>query len=344
MALFFQILGVVFLLLIMFVVVAVLTIRTKIRGLAKDLQEELGKVGPPGRIHLNKLAAPEWDDPDGAAAVGSALRGLGFVSAGVFDVAEQPALKMEGWVDPSRSVSAALYEMASAGQWVDVYTHFQDGTRVTYANTKLGGGVDHAPGHDVQRFPGMDVKDLVDKFLSERAPKPAKPVAADTFAETFERVYADEMDWRNSRGGTTAAEIRRIAQLSGQPYNEDLVDATRFAARSHAARELRNAVVERFRHESNLPDEEWDEVGGRLLVVHDRMEDDEYLAALGVCMGDEDWDEDDLAGASGARTGTPRSAFATFNARLPEGRRCQLLGRVREPIEADLYVVPESDD
>jgi hypothetical protein len=168
MAIVLQVLGVAFLLLILFVVVAVLTIRSKLRGLARnfeDIAKDLSVAAPPAEIHLRPLATPSWDDEDAVEAQIQPLPELGFSSAGAFQVQEIPGLSVEGWVNSERCVTAVVYEHPRAGIWTDMYTHFQDGTRITFANTARGEGVEHAPGHTVERFPGIDTRTLFERFL-----------------------------------------------------------------------------------------------------------------------------------------------------------------------------------
>src|SRR4051794_23445004 len=99
MAVFFQILGVIFVLMIVFMVVAVLTIRSKLRGFAKTLEGLSGSMAvTPAHIHLTPLAAASWDNPDPVNALIAPLAELGFERVGAFQVDELGGLQLEGWV------------------------------------------------------------------------------------------------------------------------------------------------------------------------------------------------------------------------------------------------------
>src|SRR5262249_22899767 len=164
-----QVLGAIFLLLILFLVVAVLTVRAKLRTLAKSLEGMAGSMASsvtPARIRLRPMAAPSWEDEAAVEAEGGPLPGLGFANAGAFQVEEVPGLSLQAWVNPQSSVTAVVYEHPVAGVWTDMVTRYQDGTRATFANTQRGAGVDHAPGHTVERFPGLGSRELYERFLA----------------------------------------------------------------------------------------------------------------------------------------------------------------------------------
>jgi hypothetical protein len=52
-------------------------------------------------------------------------------------------------------------------------------------------------------------------------------VTPQEFVGRFERAYAQIMDWHIARGGPTEAEIRRIAERSGKPCTDELVELIR---------------------------------------------------------------------------------------------------------------------
>src|SRR5262249_1624139 len=147
-------------------------------------------------------------------------------------------------------------------------------------NTAAGAGVDHMPGHTVERLPGLDAAALYQRFLAERPKKPMiRPIAAE-FPAAFEKVYADEMDWRNGRGGPTEEEVRAVAGASGEECDDWVVDATRAMLGQQALQELEKALRRRFREQSGMPREEWDRVRRRLVVVHDRLTREGLAAKL----------------------------------------------------------------
>ena len=346
MALVLQVLGALTLLFFLFIVVVVLVIRAKLRKFVRNLEgmsQSLLASVTPARIHLQSMAVPSWEDAEAVAAQSEELPGLGFVKGGSYQVEEVPGMALEAWFHPERAVTAVIYEHPKAGVWTDMATRYQDGTRATFANTQQGEGVDHAPGHIMERFPGLTARALYERFLAERPDRPAITPTAELFVEVFEKAYADEMDWRNSRGGPTEDEIRRVAELTGEPISEEVLAATREMERSRAAAQLDEAVRERFLAETALSAAAWEKVRERIVVVHDRMTQELFESALMQCNDDRDWDDDPAPRIDETPEHSPRRLFAAINARAGDGRRCEKLGEVGQPVVADLYVVPETE-
>jgi hypothetical protein len=348
MAIVLQVLGVMFLLLILFRVVAVLTIRAKIRGFARNIEgfaNSMAASQTPARISLRPMAAPSWEDAEAIEAQAEPLPELGFAKAGDFQVEEIPGLSLEAWVNPEKAVTAVVYEHPVAGVWTDMVTRYEDGTRATFANTSHGGGVDHAPGHTVERFAGIGSKELYHRHLAQRPDRPVVVPTAEGFVERFEKAYADEMDWRNSRGGTTEAEIREIARLSGQTYDENVIAATRQMAQARAMLQLDEAIRERFLKETTLPASDWEGLRDRVFAVHDMMTQDAFEEAVNghLDLGGEE-DEQVAPQIDDTAAGSPRRLFARLNAEQSEAKRCRKLGEVAHPVAADVYAAPEPEE
>jgi hypothetical protein len=340
MGLLLQVLGALFLALILAVVVLFLVIRAKARRFLKtlgSLAEEVQKAaGTPARIELVPMAVNDWDDADAVAAQAGALADLGFEKAGDFEVRPVAGLRVEAWVKPAEAVTAVVYEHPQAGVWLDLYTHYEDGTRITYLNSSVGGGVDHAPGHEVGRFPGMAAGALYRKFMAERPAKPARAYGPSEFAGVFEKAYAEEMDWRNARGGPTDHEIRAVAALAGNRYSDEEFAMTRELLAQQALAQLTASLRERFLTQSGMSASEWERVRDRVLVVHDKLPDDQVADLLS-----EHCDEDDAEGFDYDSDAPVSARFAAFNDRLPPDRRFRLLGTLDEPVAAAVYCAAE---
>ncbi len=338
MSLLLQIFGVIFLLIILFVAVAILTIRAKLRGFVKTL-EGLSKTmaGAPSRITLIPLAAPSWANPSATLPLVDSLRSLGFEKVGNFQVQEIVGMEMEVWMNFAKSVTSVIYERPNVGIWLDLWTHFQDGTRMTFANPPVGNRIEFAPGHDCRLFPGMDARELFEKFLAERPDKPAKPVSAETFVSVFEKTYAEEHCWRNSRGGPSIDEIRAIGMRTGETYDEDVIQATHEFSERHALEELDETIRERFLEQTKMSAVEWERVRDRVIVIHDKMNPEVFEDVVGPWLDDEEFpDTSQVEGVA------PRRIFDQINEALPVKRRFERLGTVSSPVEADIYAVPES--
>jgi len=337
MGLLLQIFGVIFLLILIFIVVAVLTIRSKLRSFVKEF-EGLAKTMAvvPSRIHLEKNAEAYWEKPEATVPLIEPLMSLGFEKVGNFQIEELDGLHLEAWINPSKSVSSVVYQHPKAGTFIDFWTHFEDGTRITFANTAAGAGVEHEPGHDSRRFPDLGTRALYEKFLAERPQKPARPVSAETFVEVYERVYAEAQDWRNARGGVSKAELRAIGESAGGSYDEDVIEATHEFTERHAMEQLDESIRERFLEETKMSAVDWERVRDRVIVIHDKMTEEIYEEVIGP------WVDEDVFEQFDNEEGVPpRALFARMNRELSDASKFKHLGKVSSPVEADIYAAPE---
>lgn len=339
MAVFFQIVGVLFCLLLLLIAGGVLFVRYKIRQALASLQSA-APVGTPPRIHLERLVTPEWNDAAATAAQLDPLRALGFEDAGLFCVREMPDIRFQALAQPSESLYAVVYEHPAAGVWLDLVCRFQDGTSLTYLNTRQGSGMEQRPGHGKMRAPGLDPVALYQRILAERPQRPLLPARPEDFATTFEHAYAEEMDWRNSRGGPTTAEVRAVLAESGTEATEEQIAATQEILTYQALEGLEAALRERFLEQSTLTAAEWEEVRERVVFVHDRLPAGAVLELF------DEWVDADLDAAEEeemAPTGTIREQFARLNATLPNSDGFHKLGEVSTPVPADVYVAPQEE-
>lgn len=238
MSMVLQVLGglfVLFLVLIVGVVVLWQVIKSKLRKFAQGLAAD---AGTPSSIHLEPEPSPEWRDAGAVRRHRAPLESAGFQDAGVFSVAEMPGILLHAFAHPAEGAYAVVYEHPQVGVWLDLVTRYADGTSVTFGNATRGGGLDSQLGHDKVREPGGDPAALLRRFLAERAPKPRVAVSAAEFVSCFEQAYADEMQWRNERGGPTEEEIRRVAAESGREVCDETVAATREVLAARARESL----------------------------------------------------------------------------------------------------------
>ena len=337
MQLFLQILGAIFLLLILTVVVAFLTIRSKIRKFVKTL-EAMSKsiIVNPSRIHLTPLVEASWDAPETMQALIDGLNGLGFEKAGDFEVDELHGLRMEGWVNPTASATCVFFEDPEGETWIDLFTKYPDGSRFTITSNPESEGMAQPPGHLVKCVPSLSTRELYAQFLLERPDKPSSPVSAASFVEAYERDYAEEMDWRNSQGGPTEDEIRHVAAIAGAPYDDSVIKAAHDLTEREALDELAETLREHFLEESKISAVEWERVRDLVVLVHDRMTPEIFEEAVGPWL-----EQDELPEVNDQPGSRPREVFARLNEQLPAHDQFKRLGTVSTPIEADVYTAPQ---
>lgn len=220
------------------VLVALSLFKNQIAGLLAGFLAKAasGVAGPPPRIHLTRVDRPEWRNEPAVMAQVKQLVRLGFEDAGTFLVDEMK-LAIRALARPSESIYAVVYDHHpdTAGSWLDLVTRYQDGGSATYT-TSGGPALDSRPGHDKVRAPGASPEALYRRLVAERpAGRATSPAAPDAFQQVFEQAYAEEMKWRNDRGGATEREIRAVAAASGRKVSDLEVAATRKATESQAA-------------------------------------------------------------------------------------------------------------
>jgi hypothetical protein len=231
-----------------------------------------------------------------------------------------------------------VYEHPQAGVWMDLVSRYQDGTSVTYSNTAQGSGMDQRPGHSITREQGASPEAMFERLLRERPQRPLAPHTAESFQAVFEKAYADEMDWRNSRGGPTEEEVRAVLRQSGEEPTEEQIAQTREVLAAQALAGLQEALEERFREETTMSVSQWEEVEDLLVYIHDRLTPEMVLETFN------EWvDEESEAAMVPPAAASPREAFAILNTSLPEGRRFRKVGELSRPVAADVYAGSEEE-
>jgi hypothetical protein len=210
--------------LVLFVVLLFLVPRSLRRA-----QGATARSKSPKRIHLRRADDFALRDPSGVETLVGPLVGAGFTAAGTF-VIEEIGLAVRFLNGRDDGLYAAIYDKhPAAGTWVDVVTLYEDGTSLTVNNLAKPSALDERPSHRKVRIAGAGAAEALDAMKRERhrdAKRGLRLTDADLPAR-FEKAYADEMDWRDARGGPTEAEIRRIAAASGRMLTDEEVKRAR---------------------------------------------------------------------------------------------------------------------
>lgn len=215
--------------LVALVVLGLLFLRWKLLkalgGLAEGL-EELGQGMNPAEIHLAAEPEPEWSEPQTVARQIEALQAAGHEPIGAYTVDAMPGLTIEALVNPGESSWSVVYDYPGMGVWVDVVTRYADGGGLTATNSPHVDKLDPMPGKDRAIEVGADVPRIVELWAEAVRPDGRKPAVAESFVAEFEQAYAEEMAWRDKRGGPTEEEVRRIAVEMNDEVSEDAIQAT----------------------------------------------------------------------------------------------------------------------
>jgi hypothetical protein len=227
MGLAFQIIGVLCVLFLLFIVIVAWVIKSKLSKALKSFEGAIGSTTP-SLIHLTKRGSIEWSRAGEAKAIIEPLQKLGFTAVGNFEINEMAGVQLMAFTHSGHNAYAVVYEHPVAGVWVDIYSRYLDGQELkgcTYSNVHHPGSnqVDTQPNRKSVKVPHLDVDSLFARFINERPAYELEPVQPEKFAALFESAYADEMEWRKSRGGVTEDEVRRVAAATGRNVDDATV-------------------------------------------------------------------------------------------------------------------------
>ncbi len=348
MGLFLKIPGILFLALIATIVGVILHVRWRLRRLFGQLAEVAGSMGPPPlELDLQPIVGDiVWRDEQQVMVLVGRLSAQGFHSLGAFQVEAAGQLQVEGWADASRSLTAAIYQHSAVDRpWID-YVREYEGRRADTASNASGiAEIDPKPGNFRLIDPSLCPVELLAHLLCTARALPVRPApsTAYEFKERFEAYHADEMEWHAARGGLTEEETRKIAALSGDNHNEELINAALKHYRGWSTGAMAELLTERFRRSTKMSVSEWSRFEGSLFFVHDNLTPGELNQLVDERLYDPPDDDrnDDEIGLLDESDPTPaRAAFAAYNSTLPATVRFIKLGELAEPIAADVYRTP----
>jgi len=329
---FLQIAGIIFVLLIVLITIFIFWIRARI----KKFVQELGDSQSPARIHLVRRDTPEFAHPRDAEESIEQAEKAGFSRIGSFVIPEMPGICLAAFVNRDNNLYAIIYDHPRVGVFSDIVAYYAEEGSLTASSMPLGGSLDQRPGHVKVFLKGGSITELMNLLEKNLDGRELRRLTLESFKEDFEQAYADEMDWRASRGGPTEDEVRRSA---GGKYDDGVIEATKETLSAQAAEQLTIACQEHFLKESAMSALEWEKIRDRAVIIHDRLTHVSALAFL------DDTREDDsdlpLLTDDEKASMTVRNAFGRANNRLAEEKRLEKIGEVEKPVGADIYVLPE---
>jgi hypothetical protein len=130
---------------------------------------------------------------------------------------------MTAFANEQESICAVVYHHSMVGCFVDVCAKNTAGKSFTATSAPSGGTLDQREGHEKVFDKTLTIPVMFEMVKTRRPEGPWEPWTRENFAAKFEQAYAEEMDWRASRGGVTSDEVRRTAQASGKTYSEETI-------------------------------------------------------------------------------------------------------------------------
>lgn len=345
--------------------------RRKLRRLAEGLGEYISGLSaavPPFRITLRKDADPDWHDVQVVGRATSELERLGYQRAGDFVVPELNDMPLRGFAHPESGVVAALYENPANDLLVaDLVAFYFDDTSCTVSNAPET-GLERPP---FARLLGVDmnlnanplaVVELHDAVSREREGRRMDEVPVERFAECFTKAWARTMDWHVERGGVGPDEVRRVAELGGQPPPDDAAVELVREQWTAAIREfVEERIQDRFLRTGAMSAADWEAKRDRVRFIHERMDLPDLIDTLAWAVVESnshiDADEDEDEEAEDQRVeiareplqrafngASVRDGFRSALPLMPEHLRWEYLCKVAGDYPADVYLMPQDAD
>lgn len=320
-------------------IVGGILLRFVLKKFAVGLSKALGGLaGPtPRRIRLRSEERFEWKDRAGIDKATRAFQQLGFNTAGTYVIDELGGIKLRAFCHVDEAIYGILYEHEKLGVWCDLVTRInadQRWHRITCSNSTSPslGVLDPMPDRQLIKAPGAEVPAMLERLRPERPSGQRWSVSSKEFPKVFEEAYADEMDWRNARGGPTEDEVRRVAAAGGKDVTPEILEKTREQLTSRALNQLDETLRDEYVKANHLSFDQ----ALKLVFIHDKLRPSDLLERLPNNRGKTETESAPVI------TTSPRQTFAELNAMRPPESQFRLLGTFEGLVTADIYSIKVS--
>jgi ankyrin repeat protein len=171
----------------------------------------------PTRIHLERRAEVR---PGAARALCAAFVERGFWPLASYVVPELQDVRIFAFDHADEPGWAVVYEHPDAGVFCDLYVQYDDGRSLTVSNAPSGHELEQREGHAKHFDASADADALLERLRVLREPSAYGIVNAERFAAIFEQAWADECDWRVTRG-PSGSEIAAVAAELGMDLDDE---------------------------------------------------------------------------------------------------------------------------
>lgn len=237
--------------------------------------------------------------------------------------------------------AAVVYDHKQAGVWADLVLSHGERGGLTVSNAGTGGMLKSPPFSEKLYLPGAGAADLWTAFLDRAGAIPAerrRQLNRENIARYFEESYADEMDWRNAQGGPTLDEVREVARKTPDAeQTEENIQSTYEIQQAMAKANLMEGLQERIKAGMS-PEEKMRFRVEDLVIVHDRLSDEDLVEYVSSSVEDEEFEVTALPDA--CRDLPPLQAFEKLQELLPELVRFERVATLDFPLPTHAYRPP----
>ncbi len=334
MTIFLQILGGIFLVLLVLVLAAGLFIWYKSRTIGTSAGM------PPPFVHLYDDPEPEWVQAENIQEEIRSLEASGFSWVGTFRIREMPAFSLAAMIWPEKSLIAVVYLHETLGCWTDIGLEYADGSDLTVTSAPIGSEMDTRPEAKKIFEPGKTAAELLELLNAEKGEGPYVTVTQENFQELFEASYARDAGWRIEKGGISRDEIRRVAKGMKRNFSDNMLEKAWETSQEDYLEQLHQECIRRFVMETRMSVADWERYRNTVFIVTDRVKSERLLPYWDEYL---DFDKRQIARLDIAALPV-RQLFNTLNNSLPEEFRAERIGSVVRPVPADIYAVETEPD
>jgi len=325
------------------VLIAVWWFINRVKTIFKDALSGMTQA-PPCRVTVQPESHPEWRNVEKIKRYTDDFTANGFSSLGAFRIPELRGLQIAAFVNEAQSLFGITYDHEKLPPNFDVVCRFEDGTDLTVTNTTYAAGMDRPTNSPAIRLEGIGVKDAMDAIWKHPATAPRIPARGADFARRFESSYAQEMNWRMSRGGVTREEVRRQAERRGENISEERLNEVYENLRSAHMEQLQVAIITQYKSDQKVAPAEWEKIEDRVFTIPSVFTEEEVRVEIEGNLG---LDEKQSAALQQIKLEPGQTALDFMNQVLA-GKAgllpMQRLGSVKEPVPADLFLREPTED
>lgn len=183
-----------------------------LRHVGRQTLKDVGKRAldrQPDLIRLTPRSDMKWKDAAKLQALEGPLKACGFDEVGTYDIEQLRGVVVRLLVNPRENAAAAVYEHPKAEMWLDLFTHYLDGTTFTITSTKEH-GLEKRTGCVSIHAPGVNSGTMYRRLIKERPKDGIKLMTAGSVCSAFEEAYAMDMSWRKNKG----LSVREVANVA----------------------------------------------------------------------------------------------------------------------------------
>ncbi len=365
MQLFLQILGIIFLIILAVLGLYFFVFMRALRRIKKGSQINsvyggIDGMEIPARIELIRVSEPEWTNPVHIESLFNEITRQGFKPLGTYIAPNAPSSEqyqfllhpilggtLAGFVSDKDGLTVVLHEHPSFGIWAETFWKYTSGKLFTASNAKHTEHLDAPPKHPKIFLKEASVFKLIVSIRNQRKAEPYETVTQDSFPKLIQSFYAEEMDWRNTRGYLTETELQRLATAADIQLSRQDLELAHLLALESANEGLSEACRDTFIKTTTLSVAEWETIREQLVIIHERMSAGEAAnfleQSIWACENIEDdtlENEIEALEELDVETTAIRQAFADINIKLPHEVQFKKLGEVNKPVGADIYLSP----